>query len=380
MKIVFISNYFTHHQKSLSEALAQRGDYAFIATEPVSPERLAMGWGAEEPDYVCHYDRDPGYAQVLMENADAVIIGSAPEHLIRSRINGGQLVLRYAERPLKKGSEWRKYVPRLVKWHLQNPPGKPVYMLCASAFTAGDYARFGLFRGKTFRWGYFPETKHYDDVIRLLDAKKPASILWAGRFLDWKHPDDAVRVAVRLKEAGIRFEMNIIGRGEMEDTLRKMIEDARLQDCVHLLGAMGPEEVRRHMEQSQIFLFTSDRQEGWGAVLNESMNSGCAVVASDAIGAVPFLLRDGENGFVYHSGNQEELFQRVCELLMDSERMRQMGSAAYETITSRWNGEAAAQRLISLVGVLLAGNDGSGLFSDGPCSPSPIIREDWYRA
>ena len=45
-----------------------------------------------------------------------------------------------------------------------------------------------------------------------------------------------------------------------------------------------------YMESSHIFLlFTSDRNEG--AALNESMNSGCAVVASDAIGSVPYLMR-----------------------------------------------------------------------------------------
>jgi hypothetical protein len=37
---------------------------------------------------------------------------------------------------------------------------------------------------------------------------------------------------------------------------------------------MPPEEVRVHMEQSNIYLFTSDFGEGWGAVLNEAMNSG----------------------------------------------------------------------------------------------------------
>ena len=36
------------------------------------------------------------------------------------------------------------------------------------------------------------------------------------------------------------------------------------------------------MEQADIYLFTSDRNEGWGAVANEAMNSACAMVA-DAI-------------------------------------------------------------------------------------------------
>ena len=37
-------------------------------------------------------------------------------------------------------------------------------------------------------------------------------------------------------------------------------------------------------------------QEGWGAVVNEAMNSGCAVVADHMIGAAPWLIRQGENG------------------------------------------------------------------------------------
>ena len=82
-----------------------------------------------------------------------------------------------------------------------------------------------------------------------------------------------------------------------------------------MLGAMPPEEVRRHMEKADIYLFTSDFNEGWGAVLNESMNSGCAVVASHAIGSVPFLIKNGENGLIYENGNQLDLEKQVLRLL-----------------------------------------------------------------
>ena len=45
------------------------------------------------------------------------------------------------------------------------------------------------------------------------------------------------------------------------------------------------------MEESEIYLVTSDRKEGWGAVVNEAMNSGCAVVADHMIGAAPWMIR-----------------------------------------------------------------------------------------
>lgn len=369
MNIVFLSNYFSHHQKPMSDALAKRGSYHFVATKEMTGERRALGWGkTPEPDYVCHYASEPERADEIIAGADVVITGSAPESLVQGCISRGQLVFRYSERPLKNGPEPLKYLPRLIRWHLRNPAGKKIYLLCASGFTAGDYARFGLFRGKAYRWGYFPEMKEYADVPQLLEQKTKASILWVGRFLDWKHPDDAIAVAGRLKAAGYSFDMNLIGGGPMEETLREMIHREGLEDRVHLLGTMTPEMVRAHMEKTEIFLFTSDRREGWGAVLNEAMNSGCGVVASDAIGSVPYLLRDGENGLVYRSGDVDGLTEKTEHLLADPEVSRKLGMQAYHTIREQWNAETAAERLVNLARGVLGGDMYPDLYPEGPCS------------
>lgn len=380
MKVVFISNYLSHHQRPMSDALAALCQYTFIATSQMPEERLAMGWSDDNlPEYVCCYDREPQRAEACLKEADVVIAGSAPEKLVQSCIRRNQLVLRYAERPLKHGLEPLKFLPRFVKWHLQNPAHRPIYMLCASAYTAGDYARFGLFRGKTLKWGYFPEVRQYEDFASLLERKKKHSILWAGRFLDWKHPDDAVRLAARLRGAGIDFEMTIIGSGEMESMLGEMIIREQLQDRVHMPGAMKPDAVRAVMEQTEVFLFTSDRREGWGAVLNEAMNSGCAVVASDAIGAVPYLLRDGENGCIYRSGDINDLCDKVRCLLADQEKCFRLGEAAYRTMAGCWNADSAARRLIGLAENLMKGKNPAGLYEDGPCTPAEPIKEGWFR-
>ena len=55
MKVVFISNYFNHHQAPFSEAMYRltKGQYWFIATEKMTEERKSMGWGREQvPGYV----------------------------------------------------------------------------------------------------------------------------------------------------------------------------------------------------------------------------------------------------------------------------------------------------------------------------------------
>lgn len=373
MKIVFVSNYYNHHQAPLSEAFYKKteGNYYFIQTMPMEEERKKMGWGENLPDFVIEsYKDEQSYERALrlIEEADVVIAGSAPEKMIRKRIRSGKLVFRYSER-IYKNLKNRLTMPlRFVKYHFDNFPSKNVYLLCASAYAAGDYAKTRNFIGKTYKWGYFPAVKKYEDIDLLINRKQKASILWVARLIEWKHPDASIQVAERLKKDGYSFQLCLIGGGVLQDKIAQMIKEKDLEDVVHMLGVMKPEEVRRHMEQSQIFLFTSDQNEGWGAVLNEAMNSGCAVVASKAIGSVPFLIKDGVNGFRYENGNIEDLTNKVKFLLDHPEKSAELGKNAYSTMTEEWNADTAAERFIALASHILSGEKGISLYKLGPCS------------
>lgn len=384
MKIVFVSNYFNHHQQALAECLNSESgnNFRFIATSEMRLDRKRLGYGTEKTPYVIlSYESAESEKEACkwIIEADVVIIGSAPEYFVKERLKQGKLTFRYSERPLKKGIEIHKYLYRLVKWHRTNPRNANLYLLCASAYAANDFSKFGLFKNRCFRWGYFPETKIYESIEDIISKKKKNTILWAGRFLDWKHPDIAIRIARRLKAEGFSFELNMIGIGEMEEDLKSLILEYRLEDCVHLLGSMKPKEVRAYMEISEIYLFTSDRNEGWGAVLNESMNSACAVVASHAIGSVPFMLNDEVNGLIYNDGDENDLYKKVKLLLENKELCNAYGKEAYMTMLNTWNADNAARRFIRLSEKLLNVDANKNMYESGPCSVAEIVRDDWYR-
>ena len=372
MKLVFLSKFYNHHLAPLCEALSALDDmdFQFVVCGEMSEERRKL-WGELEnpPAFVrtpdSHEDWERISADIL--SADAVMVGYSPQKLLSERLKAGKLILRYQERPLKKGDEPLKFLPRMLKWRRMSPPNKPVYLLCASAYAAEDYAKMGLFREKSYKWGYFPEVIVHDCKKPIIQ-KEPRSILWAGRFLDWKHPDDAVRVAAQLRDKGHSFKLRIAGSGALENQLRDMISELKLEDYVELLGSLKPEQVRREMERSSIFLFTSDRQEGWGAVLNEAMNSGCAVIASDAAGSTPYLVDDGVNGLIYHSRNTEELYDKLSWLLEQPSEQERLGMAAHETMTGVWNADVAAERLHELIKAILSGNSSPDIYAKGPCS------------
>ena len=90
--VVFLSNYFSHHQKPFSDEMcALLGDgYLFIETVAMDDERKNMGWGLNSlPNYVITAEelrRNQNIINDIINTADVVITGSAPENLLSQRI------------------------------------------------------------------------------------------------------------------------------------------------------------------------------------------------------------------------------------------------------------------------------------------------------
>lgn len=388
MKLTFYSNFLNHHQLEFCMEMHKilGDDFKFIATEPITEERLRMGYLDMSTQYTFAlntYGCKEAFkvALKLGDESDVVMIGSAPKLFIKNRIKDNKLTFYYSERLFKKG-KWRILNPitfmSLFKNHTMNK-NKNVYVLCASAYTASDFRLMGAYKNKTYKWGYFPELKQYDigALINKKKQNKTPKLLWVGRLLELKHPEDAVNLALRLKKDNYNFSLDIIGIGDMQSKLNNMIDKNNLNNEVKLLGSMKPEEVREHMEKANIFLFTSDFNEGWGAVLNEAMNSGCAVVASHAIGSVPFLIKHKENGLIYESGNINHLFESIKYLIDKNGESSFLGLNAYNTIKETWNAKEATKRLIELSKSLINGKQLN--FDDGPCSTAEIKKNNWLR-
>lgn len=410
---VFVSNYINHHQIPFCNAMRRimKDSFAFIQTEPMEEERVSMGWEQTSQPYLKLYYQEPELCRRLIENARIVFFGgSDDESFIAKRLERKRPVVRYSERLYKTG-QWKAVSPRglLKKYHDHTRHrNAPVYLLCAGAYVASDFHIVRAYPEKMYQWGYFPETRHYD-VERLLAEKGwPAGgenvpeepnggrlpyLLWAARMIGWKHPELAMETAKRLKERGLAFHMDIVGDGDLMEELRAMRFRYGLEDCVDLPGFLTPDRVRERMEKADIFLFTSDRQEGWGAVANEAMNSGCALVADHLIGAIPYLVEDGKSGMIYRDGDKSQLFALAEELARDREQCRRLGRSAYRRITETWNAEEAAERL-SLLCVRLGLLDAEALeiadvwrklerFASGvceggapaPCAPATALSE-----
>lgn len=406
MKLVFLSNYINPHQMPLAQEFIKvfGDDYRFIATTPTNPKALVRTGSLDmnqDPCVLRAYESQENMqlAKKLILESEHLIIGGTPMDpfwdIIEQRIKEGKILFEHSERLVKSWSRSRYRIIRLIKLlvsrfsplkkyvmcrkfkgsHTPTSYGQ-IYLLCAGAFASMDLYKLGYYENRAYKWGYFPATKIYD-IDELISHKESNSILWAGRAIHWKHPDLAVKLAKNLKSRQIPFKLRVIGSGEMSETLSNLVNSYNLNDCVELLPAMHTDKIREYMERSQIYLFTSDSGEGWGAVLNESMNSACAVVAGEKIGAVPYLIRDGQNGLIFRDKDIDDLTDKVITLLSNPAKISELGRAAYKTISEEWSPKIAAERFIKLAEALQREKKPVDLFDDGPCSKAQLMRDDW---
>lgn len=385
MTIAFFSNFINHHQVHLADELYQLTDgrYTFVETEPMPNSFKKSGY----PDYTNRpyvlqaWKCQENYEKALQiaKNVEVALLGgnvSLPFEIARYTHDKKMLSFEISERWCKRGVI--NYLsPRFIKWYYNYKRtfcNCNIYKLCCSAYLPNDMYNVGAFRDKCYKWAYFTKAEPFN-VEEVIKARKSDKVylMWCARFIDWKHPEIPILLANELKKEGYQFEVDMYGEGKMKDQIQSMISLMDLNDCVHLCGNAANDQILKQMRQHDIFLVTSDQNEGWGAVVNEALANGCVVVGDEMIGSVPYLVKHGVNGRIYKSGNIKSLKEQVLHYLNHRDELHNNAFAAYKTMIEQWSPKKAVENLLVLIDSLYKGNRNP--IEDGPCSMAYPIKK-----
>jgi glycosyltransferase involved in cell wall biosynthesis len=111
------------------------------------------------------------------------------------------------------------------------------------------------------------------------------------------------------------------------------------RDGVLCLDPVPPVELRNLYAASEVLILpsipTRTFREPWGLVVNEAMNRGLAVIASDAVGAAAGgLVRDGDNGLVVPAGDSAALANAIGRLAADAPLRARLGHKGASDVRS----------------------------------------------
>jgi glycosyltransferase involved in cell wall biosynthesis len=172
--------------------------------------------------------------------------------------------------------------------------------------------------------------------------KENLHLLFVGYITTRKGVDtliDSFRILV--KDYGIHnLILDLVGDTTRDPSFFREIshscESAEIGDKVCIHGRVASDELERLYAIADIFVFPS-LWEGFGMVLIEAMYNRLPIVATDA-GAIPFLVKDGENGILVPVKDSEKLAKSIKKLIDSPELRRSFAESNYRlAIQFNWN-------------------------------------------
>lgn len=132
---------------------------------------------------------------------------------------------------------------------------------------------------------------------------------------------EAVGQIVRSGKTNIK--LRIVGAGEDELSLKKLIQKLDLGNYVSMDGAVNQDRIRDLYAQADMFVIPSFA-EGIPVVLMEAMAMEIPCVTTRITG-IPELIRSGEDGILVAPSSVEELAEAILQLLEDKDLRRRIG-------------------------------------------------------
>lgn len=179
--------------------------------------------------------------------------------------------------------------------------------------------------------------------------EESVAILFAAKFLPRKEP---LLLLDSFLDLNSPAHLIFVGNGEMEGAMR---ERARGLRDIHFLPFQNQSDMPVIYRLGDLYVLPSSQGETWGLAMNEAMASGRGAIASSRVGGARDLIRTGETGWMFESGNQADLI-RVLRTAVDQGRdgLLQIGRQA-QTMSADWSTEVAAERIAAVAGRACSG-------------------------
>jgi len=137
-------------------------------------------------------------------------------------------------------------------------------------------------------------------------------LVFVGRLTTEKQIDVILRAIAKLDPA-LDVSFDVVGNGDQRRSLEQLAEQLGIADRVRFHGHTTDAELRATLTHASAFVIASIAELQSIATM-EAMASGLPVIAADAV-ALPHLVHDGENGYLFTPGDVDELAEKITTVL-----------------------------------------------------------------
>lgn len=172
-----------------------------------------------------------------------------------------------------------------------------------------------------------------------------------------------VRGFHELLRTGVDAELRLSGGGDKDylGVISRFIAAHGLGRYIKLLGRVGYQTIQDEMSHAAVFALVS-LEENSPMAIEEAMAAGVSVVTSNRCG-MPYMVRDGESGFLINPNDPDDIAHRLRQLLVNDALRRSMGAKGREIALDRFHPAKVAKRTYDVY--LQAISDAGGQIAQG---------------
>ncbi len=187
------------------------------------------------------------------------------------------------------------------------------------------------------------------------NSHEQKKLLTVARLDLHKGHDRVLEALVILKEQGTTPRYIIVGQGDEEVRLRKMVQILGLENQVEFTGFMSGDQLPPLYNSCDIYIMASreipgrlDLVEGFGISFLEASASGLPVVAGNS-GGVADAVRNGKTGILVHPDKPEDIALAIKRLLIDKDLTMRLGNEGRRWTEAQMSWEQVTKRLMHAI-------------------------------
>jgi len=279
----------------------------------------AIGASVVEKGMMAWYARLRGSRALVFPRGGSLI--DTVEHSRFARL-WVRAALRGAHALLCQGPAWQRIAVEKLGFQPENTPIIPNWTATPELLAIGHARRTIADRARPVRLVFVGWVEREKGIFELLEACSALSTT---------NP----------------FEIRVVGDGKALMACRRMVEEKGIGARVRFSGWLEGPELRRALADADIFVLPS-WEEGLPNAMIEAMAAGLAVVVS-AVGNVPDVIRDGQDGLLVPPRDVESLGETLLTVIDDPALVRHLGKNALATAQQNFGVEQAVDRILAVI-------------------------------
>jgi glycosyltransferase involved in cell wall biosynthesis len=166
-----------------------------------------------------------------------------------------------------------------------------------------------------FQQQYKSLSKHSHSIrVKLGIPFSTKVIVFSAKYISKKRPLDLLEAFLRLKHKNVWLVM--VGEGELRKEMETFIKEHDIRQVI-LTGFVNQSEISEYYAIGDVFVMCSGVGENWGLSVNEAMNFNLPLILSDLSGCAEDLIKPGINGYVFKTGDIEDLAVKMNKVLFE---------------------------------------------------------------